>query len=56
MSFPVSSANELLEKRLGPSIRTLAAAVLLVLWLTWMAFILHTACTAISVIVGVPRE
>jgi SSS family solute:Na+ symporter len=56
MSFPVSSAYELLETRLGSSVRTLAACLFLLLRLVWMAFILHTACTAMSVIVGISRE
>jgi len=56
MSFPVSSAYELLETRLGSSIRTLAACLFLLLRLIWVAMILHTACTAMSVIVGISRE
>jgi solute:Na+ symporter, SSS family len=56
MRVPVSSAYELLERRLGGSSRTLAAAVFVVTRVVWMAFILHTASTAISVIVDVPRD
>lgn len=56
MSLPVSSAYELLETRLGPSIRTVAACVFVLLRLLWMAFVFHTACTAISVIIGLTRE
>ena len=56
MSVPVSSAYELLETRLGSSIRTVAASLFLLLRLVWMAMILHTACSAMTVIVGVPRE
>jgi solute:Na+ symporter, SSS family len=56
MSFPVNSAYELLETRLGSSVRTLAACLFLLMRLIWMAFILHTASTAMSVIVGVSRE
>ena len=56
MSFPVSSAYELLESRLGSSIRTLAACLFLLLRLIWMALILHTACSAMSVILEISRE
>jgi len=56
MSYSVNSAYELLESRLGSSIRTLAACLFLVLRLIWMAIILHTTSSAMSVVVGVPRE
>lgn len=56
MSFQVNSAYELLETRLGPRVRTLAACIFVLLRLVWIAFVFHAACTAMAVIIGISRE
>jgi len=56
MALPVNSAYELLETRLGPQIRTLAACLFVLIRLLWMAMVLHTCATATAVFTGFPRE
>jgi SSS family solute:Na+ symporter len=55
MRQPVSSAYELLETRLGPSVRTLGSVLFILLRVFWMAFILQTICSAMQDITGIPR-
>jgi SSS family solute:Na+ symporter len=49
MKLPVTSANELLEIRLGLSIRLLGTAFFLVLRLLWMAMIIYITVKAVLV-------
>ena len=51
MRQQVTSAYELLEKRLGISIRILGASMFLALRLVWMSLLIHLTATAISVMI-----
>ena len=47
MRLPITSAYELLEGRLGPSVRLLGSATFIFLRLVWMSLILYTAATVL---------
>ena len=49
MKQPVTSAYEILEKRLGPSLRTAGAVVFLLLRFGWMATILYATSSVVLV-------
>ncbi len=56
MQFRVTSAYELLEMRLGLSVRLLGVAMFLVLRLTWMSLLVYLAAKAMSVMIGVGEQ
>lgn len=49
----VTSAYELLEDRLGPSIRILGAGLFLTLRLVWMSLLVYLTAKAIAIMIGV---
>ena len=49
----VTSAYELLEKQLGPSVRLLAASLFLLLRLVWMTLLVYLAAKALTGMMGV---
>ena len=53
MRYRVTSAYELLEERLGPSIRLLGASMFLALRLVWMTLLVYLAAKAMTVMLGV---
>jgi solute:Na+ symporter, SSS family len=56
MQQRVISAYELLEVRLGSSVRTLGAMLFITLRLVWMTVLLYMAASAITIIIGLPPE
>lgn len=52
----VTSAYELLEKRLGLSVRLLGASLFLILRLAWMALLIYLTASALSVMLGLGPE
>ncbi len=56
MRQSVTSAYELLEKRLGLGIRILGATMFLVLRLVWMSLLVYVAASAMTVMMGVGKE
>ncbi len=56
MKQKVTSAYELLEKRLGLSIRLLGASMFLALRLMWMSLLIYTAAKAIQTMMAVGEE
>lgn len=56
MKFRLTSAYELLEMRLGLSIRMLGACMFLVLRLVWMSLLVYLAAKAMSVMMGVDEQ
>lgn len=57
MQYPVTSAYELLESRLGPSVRYLASTVFLTLRLLWMAVVIYATSEKIIVpVFKVPQD
>jgi len=56
MQFRVTSAYELLEMRLGLSVRLLGVAMFLALRLTWMSLLVYLAAKAMSVMIGVGEQ
>ena len=56
MTQSVTSAYELLEKRLGLGIRILGATMFLVLRLVWMSLLVYVAASAMTVMMGVGKE
>ena len=53
MRLRVTSAYELLEERLGLSIRLLGASMFLLLRLVWMSLLVYLAAKAVTVMIGV---
>jgi SSS family solute:Na+ symporter len=49
MRQPVTTAHELLETRLGLSVRTLAATIFLLMRLLWMALVIHATSAVVLV-------
>lgn len=56
MRLRVTSAYELLEKRLGISIRLLGAAMFLMLRLVWMSLLVYLTAQAIAIMIDVGEE
>lgn len=56
MKQRVTSAYELLEKQLGPSVRLLAASLFLLLRLVWMTLLVYLAAKALTVMMGVDAK
>lgn len=56
MRHRVISAYELLEERLGSSVRTLGACLFIILRLTWMAVLHFMSATAIAIIIGLSPD
>lgn len=56
MRLRVTSAYELLEERLGVSIRILGASMFLVLRLVWMSLLIYAAAKAFSFIIDVDEK
>lgn len=52
MQLPVTSAYELLEKRLGFSVRLLGSTIFLLTKLLWMAVMLHTTSFVLVTVMG----
>jgi SSS family solute:Na+ symporter len=52
MQYRVTSAYELLERRLGLSVRLLGAGMFLALRLVWMTLLIYLAAKAMTVIIG----
>jgi len=52
----VMSAYELLETRLGLSVRMLGASLFLILRLVWMSLLIYLTAKAMTVMMGVPEE
>lgn len=56
MQYRVSSAYELLEGKLGRSIRLLGASLFLCLRLVWMSLLIFLTAKAIAVMIGAPES
>lgn len=56
MKQRVTSAYELLEERLGVSVRLLGATLFLVLRLFWMSLLVYLTAKAISIMIGVDEK
>jgi len=56
MRHRVTSAYELLEAKLGVSVRLLGAAMFIVLRLVWMALLVYLAAAAMTVMIGVDES
>lgn len=56
MKHRVTSAYELLESRLGTSIRLLGATMFITLRLVWMSLLIYLAAKAMTVMLGVGNE
>ncbi|MEC5128611.1 sodium/solute symporter [Verrucomicrobiales bacterium BCK34] len=56
MRLRVTSAYELLENRLGLSIRVLGAALFLLLRLVWMSLLVYLTAKAIAIMIGAGEE
>ena len=56
MRQKVTSAYELLESRLGGSIRMLGALMFLIMRLIWMSLLIHVAAEAMVVVLGVDES
>lgn len=56
MQQRVTSAYELLEARLGLSVRLLAAGMFLLLRLVWMALLIYLMSTAIATMIGIEEK
>jgi solute:Na+ symporter, SSS family len=56
MRHRVTSAYELLEQRLGPSVRVLGAALFLALRLVWMSLLVYLTAQAIAIMMGVDAK
>ena len=56
MQQKVTSAYELLESRLGGSIRLLGAFMFLIMKLIWMSLLIHVAAQAMVVVLGVDES
>ena len=56
MKQRVTSAYELLEARLGLSVRLLAAGMFLLLRLVWMSLLIYLMSTAIATMIGIGAE
>ena len=56
MKLRVTSAYELLEERLGVSIRILGASMFLILRLVWMSLLIYAAAKAFSFIIDVDEK
>ncbi|MEX2579703.1 MAG: sodium/solute symporter [Verrucomicrobiales bacterium] len=56
MKLRVTSAYELLEERLGISIRLLGATLFLLLRLVWMSLLVYLTAQAIAIMIGVGEE
>jgi SSS family solute:Na+ symporter len=56
MKQRVTSAYELLEARLGLSVRLLAAGMFLLLRLVWMALLIYLMATAIATMIGIEEK
>ena len=52
----VTSAYELLDQRLGLSVRLLGAGMFLVLRLVWMSLLIHLTAKALAVMIGAGEE
>ena len=52
----VTSAYELLEQRLGLSVRLLGAGMFLVLRLVWMSLLVHLTATALAIMIGAGED
>ncbi len=52
----VTSAYELLEQRLGLSVRLLGASMFLVLRLIWMSLLIHLTAKALAIMIGVGED
>ena len=55
MKQRVTSAYELLEAKLGISVRLLGAVLFIVLRLVWMSLLMYAAANALSVMMGIPE-
>jgi solute:Na+ symporter, SSS family len=55
MRQQVTSAYELLEERLGVSVRLLGASMFLLLRLVWMALLVYLTAKAIAIMIGAPE-
>ena len=56
MRLPVSSVYDYLERRYGPSVRTLGAAIFVLMRLFWMGLIFYTVSFAVNSMTGWPVE
>lgn len=56
MRHRVTSAYELLEIRLGLSVRLLGASMFLVLRLVWMSLLIHLTAKALAIMIGVGED
>lgn len=56
MRLPYTSAYEILESRLGPSVRMAAAAIFIATRLVWMALLIYLAGKAMALMMGWPKE
>ncbi|HRJ10827.1 MAG TPA: hypothetical protein PLP58_19760 [Prosthecobacter sp.] len=56
MRHKVHSAYELLEERLGASVRLLGAGLFLLLRLVWMSLMIHMTSNAIAIMAGLGEE
>lgn len=56
MRHRVTSAYELLEIKLGPEVRLLAATLFIVLRLAWMSLLIYMASTAMLEMLGIGKE
>ena len=56
MRYQVTSAYELLETKLGPSVRLLAATLFVLLRLGWMSLLIYLASAAMVEMLGIAHE
>ena len=56
MKHRVTSAYELLERRLGPEIRTLGAVMFIALRLVWMSLLIYLTAKAMTTMLGVGED
>ena len=56
MRFKVTSAYELIEARLGLSLRLFAATLFLVLRLFWMSLLVYLTAKALAIMMGLPES
>ena len=56
MRYQVTSAYELLETKLGPSVRLLAAALFVLLRLGWMSLLIYLASSVMLEMLGIAHE
>lgn len=54
--LPITSAYEILEKRLGRGIRLLGSTIFVVIRLVWMGLVVYTASRAVTTVIGFKPE